>query len=294
MTELPIVRSFKDAQGIEITFYEWPVANPKASVQIVHGLGEHARRYDHVAAALNREGYSVYADDHRGHGQTGLRMTAEGITKKQGNLGPGGMAAVFAGVRQLSHIIVGENPEEPLVMFGHSWGSLIAQRIFNNYSDEYDALILSGSTLAVPGILPSSGFNKKWDSTPNKTGYEWLSRDPEIGRAFLADPKNFPESALQVFGVPNTLQLLGVPSKNIDSHVPILLIAGSDDPLGGERGNKLLLNAYRRAGVKDIEAIIYHDGRHEMVNETNKAGVLADIVAWINDRMLPTEHLDEV
>jgi alpha-beta hydrolase superfamily lysophospholipase len=133
--------------------------------------------------------------------------------------------------------------------------------------------------------LPSSGFNKKWDATPNKTGYEWLSRDPEVGRAFLNDPKNFEESALQVFGVPNTLQLLGVPSKNIDNHVPILLIAGSEDPLGGERGNKLLLNAYRRAGVKDIEAIIYHDGRHEMVNETNKDVVLSDILAWINDRL---------
>mgnify|MGYP006165578815 CR=1 FL=1 len=102
MTELPIVRSFKDAQGIEITFYEWPVANPKASVQIVHGLGEHARRYDHVAEALNKAGYGVYADDHRGHGVTGSNMRAKGLIKQQGNLGPGGMPATFAAVRQLS------------------------------------------------------------------------------------------------------------------------------------------------------------------------------------------------
>ena len=294
MTALPIVRSFTDAEGIDITFYEWPVAAPRGVVQIVHGLGEHARRYDHVAAALNRAGYSVYADDHRGHGATGLRMKAEGVIKKQGNLGPGGMSAVFAGVRQLSHLIVGENPEEPLVLIGHSWGSMIAQRIFNKYSDEYDALILTGSTLLVPGVLKGSGFNKKWAKTPNGTGYEWLSRDEEIGRAFLADPKNFPENAMQAFGVSNTVKLVGVPSKQIDSHVPILLAAGSDDPLGGERGNKLLLDAYRRAGAHDVELVVYHGARHEVFNETNKDEVIADVITWLNDRMDAHEHLDEI
>jgi alpha-beta hydrolase superfamily lysophospholipase len=72
MTELPIKRTFKDTQGVAISFYEWPVANSKAVIQIAHGLGEHARRYDDMAAALNRAGFTVYADDHRGHGQTGL------------------------------------------------------------------------------------------------------------------------------------------------------------------------------------------------------------------------------
>lgn len=286
MTALPIVRIYTDAQGIDITFYEWPVAKPKGCVQLVHGLGEHARRYDHLAAALNRAGFSVYADDHRGHGATGLRMTAEGTTKKQGNLGKGGMAAVFEGVRQLSHIIVGENPEEPLVLLGHSWGSMIAQRIFNKYSDEYDGLVLSGSSILIPGVTPSSGFNKKWAKTPNSSGYEWLSRDEEVGREFLADPKNFPETAIQVFGITNAAKLMGIPSKQIDSHVPILLMAGSDDPLGGEKGNKCLLDAYRKAGVHDVELVIYHDARHEIFNEINKDEVIADLVAWLDDRLV--------
>ena len=286
MTALPIVRIYTDAQGIDITFYEWPVAKPKGCVQLVHGLGEHARRYDHLAAALNRAGYSVYADDHRGHGATGLRMTAEGTTKKQGNLGKGGMAAVFEGVRQLSHIIVGENPEEPLVLLGHSWGSMIAQRIFNKYSDEYDGLVLSGSSILIPGVTPSSGFNKKWAKTPNSSGYEWLSRDEEVGREFLADPKNFPETAIQVFGITNAAKLMGIPSKQIDSHVPILLMAGSEDPLGGEKGNKRLLDAYRKAGVHDVELVVYHDARHEIFNEINKDEVIADLVAWLDDRLV--------
>jgi alpha-beta hydrolase superfamily lysophospholipase len=294
MTALPIVRTYTDAEGIDITFYEWPVAAPKGCIQLVHGLGEHGRRYDHVAAALNRAGYSVYADDHRGHGATGLRMTAEGITKKQGNLGPGGMAAVFSGVRQLSHIIVGENPEEPLVLLGHSWGSMIAQRIFNKYSDEYDGLVLSGSSILIPGLVPSSGFNKKWNKQPDASGYEWLSRDEEVGRDFLADPKNFPETAIQVFGITNTAKLMGTPSKQIDSHVPIYIVAGSDDPIGGEKGNKKLLDAYRKAGVHDVELVIYHDARHEVFNEINKQEVLADLVAWLDDRLNAHEHLDEI
>lgn len=294
MTALPIVRTYTDAQGIDITFYEWPVAQPKGCVQLVHGLGEHARRYDHLAAVLNRAGFSVYADDHRGHGATGLRMTAEGTTKKQGNLGKGGMAAVFEGVRQLSHIIVGENPEEPLVLLGHSWGSMIAQRIFNKYSDEYDGLVLSGSSILIPGVTPSSGFNKKWAKTPNSSGYEWLSRDEEVGRDFLADPKNFPETAIQVFGITNAAKLMGIPSKQIDSHVPILLMAGSDDPLGGEKGNKRLLDAYRKAGVHDVELVVYHDARHEIFNEINKDEVIADLVAWLDDRLDAHEHLDEI
>ena len=221
-------------------------------------------------------------------------MTAEGITKKQGNLGPGGMAAVFSGVRQLSHIIVGENPEEPLVLLGHSWGSMIAQRIYNKYSDEYDGLVLSGSSILIPGVVPSSGFNKKWNKTPNATGYEWLSRDEEVGRDFLNDPKNFPETAIQVFGITNTAKLMGVPSKQIDSHVPILIMAGSADPLGGEKGNKKLLDAYRKAGVHDVELVIYHDARHEVFNEINKEEVIADLVAWLDDRLDAHEHLDEI
>jgi alpha-beta hydrolase superfamily lysophospholipase len=81
MTDLPIQRTFKDSSGVEIYFYEWPVATSKAIVQIAHGLGEHARRYDHMAATLNRAGFSVYADDHRGHGQTGLGQIATNQTK---------------------------------------------------------------------------------------------------------------------------------------------------------------------------------------------------------------------
>lgn len=282
MTGLPLVRTFIDAHGVEITFYEWPVAEPKAAVQLAHGLGEHARRYDHVAAALNRAGYSVYADDHRGHGLTGTSQRARGEIRQQGNLGKGGMNATIAQVHQLTEIIRSDNPVLPIFLIGHSWGSMLAQRIIKTHAAEYAGVVLSGSTLMLPGVAPSSGFNKKWDKQPDSHGKEWLSRDREVGVKFNADPMIFSETAIQVFGLFEVAKLLGVPNKKLPKHLPLMLIAGSEDPLGGEKGNTLLMNAYRRAGVEDVTLIIYPEARHEVFNELNKDEVIADVIDWLN------------
>ncbi len=282
MTTLPLIRTFTDDYGIEITFYEWPVADAKAIVQLAHGLGEHARRYDHVAAALNRAGYSVYADDHRGHGVTGSNQIKRGQIKRQGNLGKGGMTATFEEVHQLTEMIRAENPSLPIFLLGHSWGSMLAQRILKTHANEYAGVILSGSTLMMPGVVPSAGFNKRWDKEPNSTGKEWLSRDREVGIRFNADPLIFPETAIEVFGFFEVSKLLGIPSKKLPNEIPVLLIAGGDDPLGGERGNTLLMNAFRKAGVQDVTLIVYPEARHEVFNELNKEEVIADVIEWLN------------
>ena len=282
MTVLPLVRTFTDAQGIEITFYEWPVAEPRAVVQIAHGLGEHAMRYSHVAAILNRAGYSVYADDHRGHGQTGKRMMEQAEIKRMGNLGKGGMTATVGQVFELTELIASELPNLPLYLLGHSWGSMLAQKILNKNSESYAGAVLSGSTLMLPGVAPTSGFNKKWDKTPNKSTKEWLSRDDSVGREFMKDPLCFGETAIEVFGITNVAGLVSLPSKKIASDFPILLIAGSEDPLGAERGNMMLAKAFTRAGVQDVTMIIYPEARHEMFNELNKHEVLADLTNWLD------------
>jgi len=282
MTALPLVRTFTDAQGVEITFYEWPVAEPRAVVQIAHGLGEHAMRYSHVAAILNRAGYSVYADDHRGHGQTGKRMIERAEIKRMGNLGKGGMTATVGQVFELTELIASELPNLPLYLLGHSWGSMLAQKILNQNSESYAGAVLSGSTLMLPGVAPTSGFNKKWDKTPNKSTKEWLSRDESIGREFMKDPLCFGETAIEVFGITNVAGLVSLPSKKIASDFPILLIAGSEDPLGAERGNMMLAKAFTRAGVQDVTMIIYPEARHEMFNELNKHEVLADLTNWLD------------
>jgi len=286
VTNLPIERAFTDPFSVDIVFYEWPVANPRAVVQIAHGLGEHARRYDQMAAVLNRAGFSVYADDHRGHGQTGLGQIERKQIKKLGNLGQGGMDATFKQVLDFSKLIKSENPGKPLVFLGHSWGSFIVQKVINKSSDLYDAVVLSGSALTMPGYLATGDFNKVWKKLPGSTGYEWLSRDVEVQKKFVADPLTFLAAAMQVFGVANSLKLFGTPSKNVRSDLPILVQVGEADPIGGEYSNKALVEAYRKkSGIKDIELFIYHDARHEIYNELNKDDILQDLIKWINIRI---------
>jgi alpha-beta hydrolase superfamily lysophospholipase len=286
MTDLPIRRSFKDDFGVEIMFYEWPVAEPKAVIQIAHGLGEHARRYDQMAATLNKAGFSVYADDHRGHGQTGVKQLENKQIKRLGNLGPGGMAATYKQVADFSKLIKAENPNRPLVLLGHSWGSFIAQKIINKYSDIYDAVVLSGSALTMPGYLATGDFNKVWKKLPGSTGYEWLSRDVEIQNKFVADPLTFLAAAAQVLGIKNSLEMFGKPSKDVRRDLPILVQVGEADPIGGEYSNKALVEAYRKnAGIEDIELYIYHECRHEIYNELNKEAIIDDLVTWVNQRV---------
>jgi alpha-beta hydrolase superfamily lysophospholipase len=286
MTDLPIKRSFKDDFGVEIMFYEWPVAEPKAVIQIAHGLGEHARRYDAMAAMLNKAGFSVYADDHRGHGQTGVKQLENKQIKRLGNLGPGGMKATYKQVADFSKLIKSENPNRPLVLLGHSWGSFIAQKVINKNSDMYDAVILSGSALTMPGYLATGDFNKVWKKLPGSTGYEWLSRDVEIQNKFVSDPLTFLAAAAQVLGVKNSLEMFGKPSKDVRHDLPILVQVGEADPIGGEYSNKALVEAYRKnAGIDDIELFVYHDCRHEIYNELNKEAIIDDLVTWVNQRV---------
>jgi alpha-beta hydrolase superfamily lysophospholipase len=286
MTDLPIKRSFKDDFGVEIMFYEWPVAEPKAVIQIAHGLGEHVRRYDAMAATLNKAGFSVYADDHRGHGQTGLKQLENKQIKRLGNLGPGGMKATYKQVADFSKLIKAENPNRPLVILGHSWGSFIAQKIINNYSDIYDAVVLSGSALTMPGYLATGDFNKVWKKLPGSTGYEWLSRDVEIQNKFVADPLTFLAAAAQVLGIKNSLEMFGKPSKDVRRDLPILVQVGEADPIGGEYSNKALVEAYRKnAGIEDIELYVYHECRHEIYNELNKDAIIEDLITWVNQRV---------
>jgi alpha-beta hydrolase superfamily lysophospholipase len=239
-----------------------------------------------MAAVLNRAGFSVYADDHRGHGQTGLGQVASKQTKKLGNLGPGGMDAAYKQVADFSNLIKKENPGKPIVLIGHSWGSFIAQKIINKQSEMYDAVVLSGSALTLPGYLATGDFNKVWKKLPGSTGYEWLSRDIEVQKKFVDDPLTFLAAAMQVLGVKNSLKMLGKPSKTVRSDLSILVQVGEADPIGGEYSNKALVEAYRKnSGIQDIELFVYHEARHEIYNELNKDEIIQDLIDWINLRI---------
>jgi alpha-beta hydrolase superfamily lysophospholipase len=276
-------REFVDAQGVTIHYYTWAAAKPKGVLQLAHGLGEYATRYEGLAQALAAAGYSVYADDHRGHGQTGVEQY-RGDMKLMGKLGPGGLRATIEEVRQLTTIIRSENPGLPVAILGHSWGSLMVQDILNHHAGDYDAAILTGTAYRRPGSMNAGQLNAKFTHL-GTTGSEWLSRDPAVSQAFLDDPLTFYADTLKLFGLIDGLRLFGVPTKHIEKDVPLLIAIGSEDPLGGEKSVRTLAEKYiSRSKLTDVEVIVYDEARHEIFNETNKDEVIADLVGWLDER----------
>jgi len=280
--------TFKDAVGVTIHYHVWTHPSPKAVVQLVHGVGEHALRYEHVAAALVEAGYEVWADDHRGHGQTGLEQWAA-EPEKLGRLGRGGHPAAVDAVHRLSKLIRAARPSIPFVLFGHSWGSFISQMLLDEYPAEYDLVVLSGSAYRVLSGMNAAPLNARHGRTvPQPTGYEWLSRDPAVVAAAAADPLMVATPLIKLFGIRDTLRLLGKPRIGLaEVHdVPVLLIVGSDDPVGGERSVRRLAEAYlSRARLTDVAVIVYDGARHEVLNETNADEVIRDVIDWLDARI---------
>jgi alpha-beta hydrolase superfamily lysophospholipase len=277
---------FVDAHGVAIVYdvYE-PKGTPRGVVQVLHGVGEHAGRYRVLAEELAAHGYVVYADDHRGHGRTGIRQ--HGGPERLGRLGAGGHAAAVAAVWQLTERIRSERPGLPLVLLGHSWGSFLAQKLFDAHPEAYDGVVLVGSALRWPGSLNSGDLNARW-KTAGATGVEWLSTDPAVQQAFLDDPLAVNVPLLKLFGPRNAVQLYGRPRRGLreaaGADVPVLLLVGRDDSVGGPRGVHRLAQAYReRGGLRDVTTLVY-DGRHEILNEPVQGQVRADLLAWLDAR----------
>ena len=276
--------SFVDAHGVTIYYHVWKTGKPRAIVHIAHGLGEYAARYERLAQALVNAGYTVYADDHRGHGLTGLDQHG-GDRSKLGTLGSGGLRATVESVRELDAIIRSDYPDVPLVLFGHSWGSILVQKIIDAHADEYDAVVLSGTAYRTFRHMNGGDLNQKHQHL-GSTGYEWLSRDEAVSQAFLDDDLTFTAAAIKLFGLADSLRLLGKPTRRIKKDLPLLIQVGSDDPFGGERSAELLAQAYlQRSKLTDVELIVYTDARHEIFNETNLDEVTADLIGWLGSRI---------
>lgn len=277
--------TFVDAEGVTIHYHSWANARPRAVVQIVHGLGEYAARYEALAQALVSAGYSVYADDHRGHGQTGLQQHG-GDASRLGRLGPGGLRATIEAIRQMTSIARSEHSGIPLAILGQSWGSLMIQTIINRHAGEYDAAVLTGTAHRLPGSMNAGQLNAKHKHL-GTTGYEWLSRDAAVSQAFLDDPLTFYADVLKLFGIVDGLRLFGVPTKTIEKDLPLLIMIGSEDSLGGERSVRNLAKAYvTRSKLSDVEVIVYEGGRHDLFNETNRDEVVADLTTWLEQRLV--------
>jgi lysophospholipase len=267
------------ADGLELHLVEWPsVAEPKAVVLIVHGIGEHSRRYNHVAEAFIQQSYAVYAYDHRGHGKSG----GERAHFASFDLPVEDMRQVFQLVRQ-------HHPNTKLFIYGHSMGSLISTLYVLKYPDGVAGFISSGSPLGLeqsqPAMLIRAGRLLSRVAPRARIlpmDLSVLSRDSKVVEAYANDPLN--DNRPTSLGMARELLISAARAydKLPTLRIPLLLMHGEADQLSPPSGSQML---YDRAGSSDKQLKWYPGLRHEIHNEPEQADVIADIVAWINARL---------
>ena len=296
----------------QIHFCRWaPQGQPKAVLQILHGIAERVERYDEFAEFLASHGYLVVADDHMGHGGS---IGTEGV---RGYFHGGWFAAVEDSYRLMQDTMA-EYPGVPYVLFGHSMGSFMARTILAKYPDSgIAAAVICGTgwqpTFAMPamvklmeGVCRSSGEenpNEKLDSLifggynkriPNaRTAKDWLTRDEKIVDAYVADPLcGFVASS----GLLRDM-MVGIhyiqQKKNLakmKSYLPVLFVAGQEDPVGSYgKGVAQARDAFRKAGMTRVDLKLYPDCRHEILNELNREAVFGDLLHWL-DKQIAVEE----
>ena len=301
--------SFPSADGVHrCNYQEWlPAGLPHGVVQIVHGMADHIGRYDEFARRLAAAGFAVLGEDHLGHG----------LTAGPGELGffaeRDGWNTVVRDVRAMRTLAARRHPDVPHYLLGHSLGSLLTRQYLIDYPGTVAGALLSGTghvptlaagagALALSGLArvrgahtvsallqkPFGSYNRRF--APTRTDADWLSRDPAMVDANLADPLcGFPAT----IGLSRDL-LVGARGignrKNVrrmDPSTPVLLFSGDEDPVGGRgEGVRRVAADFIRAGAADVSVRIYPGGRHEMLAEVNRDEVYADLLEWL-ERVSP-------
>lgn len=269
---------YEGDDGTPLAGYVWQgKPSSRAVVQLAHGAGEHAGRYRARLQPLLDAGYLVYAADHRGHG---LTSGMGGL----GDFGPGGAAAAVADMAVLSRLIRTEQPDLPLVLFGHSMGAMFAQSYLPNHADLIDALVLSGT--AAPGERFAGDLNARFGE--QRTAYDWLSRDPEQVDAYIADPLcgiRFTDDSARSFAELRARPVTADLPATVRG-LPAYVFVGDEDPINDDlRRIQPLVEAYRAAGLA-VTLKVYEGGRHEMLNEINRDAVVADLLGWLDGHVI--------
>lgn len=278
---------------------------PRAVIQIFHGLGEHRARYARFAAFAAEREFAVVCHDHRGHGAEAEEL---GFFAPQD-----GWNHVIEDGRLVNDAIKKRFPGAPIVLLGHSMGSYIAQAFAMRHHEHIATLILSASTWPEPSkIIPGrmlarllgsvlgrrgksdlltklsfGNFNRAFE--PTRTEFDWLSRDEDEVDAYVADPLCGGSYSRGLW-----VDLLGGLSaigndralEKIPSDLPILLTAGDVDPVGGAKGVGLLARHYANTGHHHLGVRLYEDGRHEMLNEINRDEFSDNVIRWIENQLL--------
>lgn len=285
-----------------------PDAEPKAIVQIAHGIAEHVDRYTEFMEYLAANGYLAVANDHLGHGKSIRPGELKGFFADEN-----GWDYVVADMEKLHDRISIQYPSLPYVMFGHSMGSFLTRTYIIKHPDKYDAVILSGTghqskALVLGGYAAASAYvklygpRKEGDALNNlafgaytkgienpRTPFDWLTRvDSEVDK-YIADPLcGFVATAGLFRDMMGGIKFI-TNGKNISTMSqtqPVYFMSGARDPVGDYgKGVERAYKAFCKAGLHDVLMRLYPGGRHEMLNEENKHEVYKDILAWLEDKV---------
>lgn len=272
-------RNFDGLGGVRIVYDVWtPDTAPRAIVVLSHGLGEYARRYDHVAQRFEAAGLVTYALDHRGHGRSGgKRMLVRDVSE------------YTADFDTLVGIATREHPGLKCIVLGHSMGGGIVFAYGVERPDNYDLMVLSGPVVAAQDqVSPVLAFAAKVlgavvPGVPAEDlDVDAISRDPEVVAAYKADP--LVHHGRVPFGVGRALLKIGetMPQRAPALTAPLLVVHGASDRLVPVAGSRRLVEC---VGSADVTLKVYPGLYHEVFNEPERDQVLDDVVAWITERL---------
>ena len=285
-----------------------PDAEPRAIVQIIHGIAEYIDRYDEFMSFLADNGIIAVGTDHLGHGKSIESEEQTGFFAYEN-----GWDYVVRDEEVLRLAMHENYPELPIIVFGHSMGSFMARTLLIRYPDAFNAAIISGTgnqgaALVNGGLIMGNlvtglkgahhyskflnnlafgSYNKIYDNP--KTEYDWLSRDEANVQKYIDDPLCgfIPSCSLvrdMMTGVKFITNKKNLTAMNKD--MPVYFMSGDMDPVGEcGKGVQKAYNNFLEAGMKDVSIKLYPGGRHEMLNEINKDEVYTDILAWLDSKI---------
>ena len=273
----PVENSFTGVGGTRIVYDTYsPEGTPRGLVLIAHGVAEHAGRYGHVAERLVALGLEVVVPDHRGHGRSGgKRLLVRDLSEFTDDLETLRARVAVAG--------------RPTYLLGHSMGGEIALDYALDHQSDLAALVLSG-----PAVLPGDDISpllmrvakvmgKLVPGLPGQTlGSSSISRDPAVVRAYDEDPLVFRGALKAGIGGAMLRTMETFPSRLPSLHLPLLVLAGSEDKLVKPEGAAMV---ERLAGSSDKTLKTYEGLFHEIFNEPEQDQVLGDLTAWLRARL---------
>lgn len=293
-----IISSF-DGLTLSLAISE-PEVSPKAIIQFSHGMAEHKERYYPFMEYLCQNGYICVIHDHRGHG---CSVKSE---KDYGYFYTEDISAIVEDLYKVSQEITAQYPGLPLYLFSHSMGTLVARNYLKKYDNLVSKVVLCGPptenkaagfglflakcsgkrSSVVPNHFLNNmafkSFNKNY-SEPNA----WLSQNPENVQAYNSDP--LCGFVFTTNGFINLLTLQKEAFRADNWHpqnpkLPLLVMAGKDDPvIISEKKFEALLSFLKRIGYYNIRSKLYENKRHEILNESNREEIFADVLSFFNE-----------